>query len=781
MRRLLVLPVVLVGLTVSLYAQTNPVPFLNQPLVPASVAPGSPGFTLTVNGTGFVSGAVVNWNGSPLTTTFVGASRLTAGILATNVANPATVNITVTNPAPGGGTSSPNLFTVTMPTPSVTFATSTVNVGLTPGGIVAADFNNDGKTDLAVLNTNQPNPCYQYGGVGTIQILVGNGAGGFSTGSNTCFPELGPNDVPLPLPVLISADFGGKGKVGLAADYYAYGDGFTSASIFLNNGDGTLSASSEIGLTDSEQEIVPAFADFNREGLLDTVFIQGDGDYPGVYVVCGSENESCNPPYATGGIAPVGNGYRNVVLAGDFNGDNILDLGLLNFYDAQDVTLRGPLGIVLGGLGYATTQPSTTLVQPVSAVTADFNGDGVLDLAFADPGSTGLPILKGNGDGTFTQLSGEPPFSCTDSIAAADLNGDGKLDLVCLGEGNTVEIFLGNGDGTFQPPLSETVGNTPLSLAIGDFNGDGRLDIAVANSADNTVTILLQTSGSTTVISSTANPASFSQPITLSATVKTSTGVSATGAVTFFDGTNNLGTASLSNNVATLTGIILATGSHTITATYSGGNSVLGSTSAPLIEIVNPAMTATSLISSANPVALNKAVIYTATVTSQYGGAVTGTVTLKDGITSTTVSLSGGIAVLSKTYSKIGTYLVTATYSGDANNVGSTSNGLHQYVERFPILTSLGVNTSASPTHYGQSVTFTARVTSEFGSVPDGEVIKFYDDVIAIGSGVTANGKAQLTTSQLKPGIHAILAIYTGDGTFSPSGGAVIQVVTRNQ
>ena len=58
----------------------NPVPFVNQSLVPTSVAPGSPAFTLTVNGTGFVSGAVVKWNGSPRTTTFVGGPQLTASM-----------------------------------------------------------------------------------------------------------------------------------------------------------------------------------------------------------------------------------------------------------------------------------------------------------------------------------------------------------------------------------------------------------------------------------------------------------------------------------------------------------------------------------------------------------------------------------------------------------------------------------------------------------------------------------------------------------------------------
>src|SRR5215831_18795104 len=64
----------------------NAVPFINQPLVPDAVKPGGAAFTLTINGTGFVSGAVVKWNGSPRTTKFVSGSTLTAAILATDIA-----------------------------------------------------------------------------------------------------------------------------------------------------------------------------------------------------------------------------------------------------------------------------------------------------------------------------------------------------------------------------------------------------------------------------------------------------------------------------------------------------------------------------------------------------------------------------------------------------------------------------------------------------------------------------------------------------------------------
>jgi hypothetical protein len=81
----------------------SPVPLINQPLVPDAIKPGSIGFTLTVNGSGLVTGSKVEWNGSVRTTTFVSRSQLKASIVATDVVKPTAAKVTVFNPAPGGG------------------------------------------------------------------------------------------------------------------------------------------------------------------------------------------------------------------------------------------------------------------------------------------------------------------------------------------------------------------------------------------------------------------------------------------------------------------------------------------------------------------------------------------------------------------------------------------------------------------------------------------------------------------------------------------------------
>lgn len=100
--------------SVILCAQT-PVPFVNAPLIPSSVSPGGAGFTLIVNGTGFVAGSIVDWNRSAKPTTFVSGSKLTAAISATDIATAGTASVSVINPAPGGGTSNVSYFEITLP------------------------------------------------------------------------------------------------------------------------------------------------------------------------------------------------------------------------------------------------------------------------------------------------------------------------------------------------------------------------------------------------------------------------------------------------------------------------------------------------------------------------------------------------------------------------------------------------------------------------------------------------------------------------------------------
>ena len=130
---------------------------------------------------------------------------------------------------------------------------------------------------------------------------------------------------------------------------------------------------------------------------------------------------------------------------------------------------------------------------PASVAAADFDGDGIADLAVASNGS-GISILRGNGDGTFQPSVSYPAGTNPRSVAVGDVNADGRLDLVVTNENSgDVSILLGSGDGTFQPAVNYGTGTKPFSVALGDLNLDGRLDLAVANYFGDDVSILLGT------------------------------------------------------------------------------------------------------------------------------------------------------------------------------------------------------------------------------------------------------------------------------------------------
>src|SRR2546430_10661747 len=206
------------GMSAAATAQTNPVPLINQPLVPAATAPGGPGFTLRVNGTGFVSGALVNWNGSPRATTFVSGSELTASILASDIASASTASATVMSPGPGGGMSNIIFFEVTPPSSSISLSRSTLNASSGPDSIATADFNGDSKLDFAVANL--------FGN--SVSIFLGNGDGTFQ--GHVDYPTgLGPDSV-------VVRDFNGDGLFDVAVR----SQDSNEVSVLLGNGDGTF-------------------------------------------------------------------------------------------------------------------------------------------------------------------------------------------------------------------------------------------------------------------------------------------------------------------------------------------------------------------------------------------------------------------------------------------------------------------------------------------------------------------------------------------------------------
>jgi hypothetical protein len=485
MRYPCLLPLVLLLVVPSL-AATNAVPFVNLPLVPSTTVPGTSSFTMIVNGTGFVPGAVVNWNGVPLATRFVNPNQLKAYVTGSDVGLPGTSMVSVTNPGPGGGTSNAAPFTATLPTNSLTFNSSTLTVGTAVSAITAADFNKDGRVDLAVANMGAEYTCGDIAETGLVTIFVGSGQGSFHPGENV---EVGCDTLGSQALSEAVGDFNHDGHLDLAFTM-SRGGGGPVVSVHLGNGATFANQPSFTQCCWDTLGANVAVGDFDRDGELDFAVPVSTFGIGEILAFLGDGNGTFSRQVES--YSELSGDVTGAWLAvGDFNRDGILDVVTTN-------PIAGLPAVVLLGNGDGTfspaqTQPATTLVSPQFVTVGDFNGDGILDLAFADSGSTTLTVLLGKGDGTFTQKSGEPDAGQTTTyITTADFNGDGKLDLALITSNNSVLIYLGNGDGTFETPLEVGAGNGASQLAVGDFKGDGRLDLAVVNSGDNTVSLLLQ-------------------------------------------------------------------------------------------------------------------------------------------------------------------------------------------------------------------------------------------------------------------------------------------------
>jgi hypothetical protein len=777
----------------------NPVPFVDQPLVPDATAPGGAGFTLTVNGAGFVATSVVNWNGTPRATTFVSSARLTAAILASDIATARTASVTVVSPSPGGGVSNTQFFSIAVPENSASFlpAATYVSAASFTYSVAAADLRGNGKLDLIVVGDNG-------GGNGSVGVLLGNGDGTFKP--VVTYDSGG--DQPYWLAV---ADLNGDGKLDVVVANSYYSD---TVGVLLGNGDGTLKpvVTYSTGGGPSSVVVADVNGDGNPDILVSTSSCYGCADGL-VGVLLGNGDGTFQPvvTYSSGGYDA-----RSIVVA-DLNGDGKVDVAVANLCGAaEDCSGTSSLGVLLGN-GDGTFKPAVTFSSggpgTDSVAAADVNGDGKLDLVVANlcpPGSSSCSytepgmagVLLGNGDGSFQPvLLYDSGGYGAESVAVADVNGDGKPDLVvanlCSSNGSDcpysetgdVGVLLGNGDGTFQPALSFESGGPSAAATIADVNGDGRPDLLVAN-INYSAAVLLNNSASprcagkcttSTAISSNLNPSISGQAITLTSTVTSTGGTPPNGEiVTFYNGLNVLGTAALTGGMASLTTSSLSAGIHTISAAYLGDASFTASTSPALQQVVDTksqSATATALTSSLNPSLYGQTITWTATVTTSGATTPTGKVNFNWGSNSIgTVALNAsGVATLTRSNLSADLYPLTAVYAGDANNGPSASPILNQLVQQ--TTSAATITSSPNPSTQGQSVTFTATITSPTAT-PTGPVT-FAAGKTVLGTVELSKGKATLTTSTLPVGSTTVTVTYPWNSDISGSSASVTQTVQQ--
>jgi hypothetical protein len=259
--------------------------------------------------------------------------------------------------------------------------------------------------------------------------------------------------------------------------------GANTVEIFLGHGNGSFQA--KVDYPTGKNPVGVKFGDFNGDGYLDLAVANNGGSSVSVLLNVGQAAPGTFAAKAdyTSGLGPYG------LAVADFNGDGILDIAVVNNTDETVAVLLGN-GLAHGDGTFQGATPYAVGSSPVALTAADISGDGLPDI-----------LVANSGDGTITYLQAtllgpldiKSPINVNatamNGIVAGDFHGLGRLD-IAVGDGdNTFSILKSNGNGTFGAPATFTSSNQGAAftaLAPTDFNGDGIIDLLLIDSATGT-------------------------------------------------------------------------------------------------------------------------------------------------------------------------------------------------------------------------------------------------------------------------------------------------------
>ena len=477
---------------------------------------------------------------------------------------------------------------------------------------------------------------------------------------------------------------------------------------------------------------------------------------------------------ASGSATGVGT-QPDLIAAGDFNNDGIVDLAVTNSGESTISVLMGK-----GNGTFQTQAKFATGRAPDAIAVGDFNGDGNLDIVVANRNDNTVSVLLGNGDGTFqaqtTYATGNSPVG----IAVADFNLDGNADIVVANAtDNTVSVFLGNGDGTFQPGVASPAGSLPYGIALGDFNRDGIIDAAVADSLDNSLSVLLGNGDGT-----------FQAPVPLPV-----------GNSPFYalavdlngDGIADLAAANYKDNTIS---VLLGNGDGTFQnqVTYAAGSGAYILSSGDFnadgkadLAVTNFSDSTISVYLGNGDGTLQPQAIYA--VGRGGSGVVAGdfngdgltdlaTANFTDGTASVLLAglretaTASGVSVIG-----IGTHNVLASYPGDTIRAASQSSTVP--LAGVQTITSTTLKASPNPATKGQTVTLTATIAPTPTGSPTGTV-SFYNGATLLGTtAVNSSGIATFATGSLPAGSDTLTAVYSGNVMFASSTSSALAITIQ--
>ncbi|HKF48587.1 MAG TPA: Ig-like domain repeat protein, partial [Terracidiphilus sp.] len=710
---------------------------------------------------------------------------------------------------------------------------STCNL-IAPGGagngIVVADFNGDGKPDLAGFTIDGSD----------VSVILGNGDRTFQIPTDSSeLPTTYNAGIDAQIKGLTTADLNGDGIPDLAMTN-SYNN---TVTVMLGNGDGTFQAALDIGSGNTSGQAAPTFpagngpysiqaGDFSGSGVPSLAVAEYNGNSVGL--LAGSITTTATATAI--GISPVGPATNTDAVNASYEGDayysastsgttpliaqpvptsmgiqsnlstvtvggqvtltatitpyTVFDFSTngetVNFYDHGSL-----IGTATLSHGVATLKPNLKTVETAS-LTASYPGDG--DFLSSSSASAQVTVQKASTTLTI-QVCGGPALTCpattsaygnsvlvTATLTPYNVTGGSSTD------GEPVSFFnngtlLGTSnlkDGSTTFVLDEpNVGSYSFTASYG---GDASF-IGSSTSSASSFTVTKATSNLGFQISpGGGGPATYGQPVYLAATFQPYQGSSDTvngETITFYDNGSPVGTAQLAGLTANLTLNNLAVGNHTFGASYPGDSNFFSSNASPgSVQVIK---LTTTLGVSPSP-----------SGTSTYGGPITiqaflspssvsgGNTTdgetvsfLDNGSPIGTGTLSHGSAMFTLNVPPAGSNAFSATYAGDSSFSNSSAiPPVSVLVQPQPTTIGIVSNAPNNTIGAGQPVTFTANLNPYAvtgGGGTNGEQVTFIGDGNPIGYGTLANGIATYTTTSLTAGYHSISVRYPGDGNFAMS------------
>ncbi|HWW98376.1 MAG TPA: FG-GAP-like repeat-containing protein [Edaphobacter sp.] len=750
-------------------------------------------------------------------------------------------------------------------TPGQTIATA----GAT---MAAADFDHDGHVDLvwvwgtvglgkvylargngdgtfaaaqqlgtfAIVGTNAPDFRYVMGAqlhdTGYLDVLVEDVANPslltLTTDSSGTLVRIVGTKLQSGTGPMVAADLNGDGHTDLVIQSALGGaasDGAASGgtvNVFFGSADGLLVAAGTYAGSSAVESML--LHDVDGDGHLDLVLEGANGRIeilhgnPDGSFAATSEGGSGSADATTG----VGGHLVAVTDAG----------GRHNFYTATPAGMsvlleQSDLSLTLEGIYNAGPGRDSFAV-------ADFNGDGVLDVAVDSP--EGVAILFGSAGGGLGSsrafAAGKPALSG----ALGDFSGSGNLDAVVDVAAAQALLLHGNGDGTFaalatptamkgtaSPAAVTPVGNLPGAPQIAgmvaeapvmaDLDGDGNQDVVVAydNASADHAHPVVAAANAIYVWYGKAD-GTYAAPVVLTpsrnfyqvavvdvngdgrpdlvmsdgyvVSVQNNLGGRASGAEQHYVAGMGINSISAGDvNKDGRTDLVIANGGAVISNPASGQTAAktevnTGGITVLLNQLTLVPTTVVLTITSPLTITFGQAVNGAAQVTASDGSLATGTISFYDGATNICtipVAPSASCPASAGANFAVGTHVLTAVYSGDTTHLGSTSAPVTVTV--LPVAATKAqtvtmLTSSVDPAASGQSVTFTANVVAAAGSVaaPTG-VVTFLDGGTVLGTKtLVGSGVGSFSISSLSVGVHAITASYAGDANSVASVSAVL-------